>query len=154
MKKLAEKLGEDKEKWKIIGLLHDLDYDQTAETPEKHTLVTEEILKGKVDSDIIRIIKSHNYQNLGLTPEKKEEYAVIASDALSGLIVTTTLVIPSKKLEDLKVKSVKKKFKQNDFAKNVSREDIMFCEKLGLDLSDFIEIGIEGMKEISDELGL
>jgi putative nucleotidyltransferase with HDIG domain len=154
MKKLAEILNKDKEKWELIGLLHDLDYEKTAKTPEKHGLLTEEILKEKVDEEIIEIIKSHNYQNLNIILKKEESFALIASDALSGLIITTILIMPSKKLKDVKLKSVKKKFKQKDFAKNVSRENILFCEKLDLNLDQFIEIGIEGLKEISNDLGL
>ncbi len=117
-------------------------------------MVTEEILKDKVESDIIEIIKSHNFENLNITPDKKESYGLIASDALSGLIISTALVMPSKKLSEVKVKSIKKKFKQKDFARNVSREKIMFCEKLGIEEDKFFEIGIKGLQSISKELDL
>ena len=154
MKEIASFLNEDKEKWEIIGLLHDLDYEETKNHPEEHSLITAEILKDKVDSEIIEIIKSHNFDKLYITPNKKESYGLIASDALSGLIITTALVMPSKKLEDVSLKSVKKKFKQKEFARNVSRENIMFCEKLGIDRNKFFEIGIKALHTISKELGL
>jgi putative nucleotidyltransferase with HDIG domain len=154
MKKLAEQFNESKEKWELIGLLHDLDYEDTCKKPEKHGLLTEKILKDKVDSEILEIIKSHNFENLGIEPNKKESFALIASDALSGLIIATALVMPSKKLQEVSVKSVKKKFKQKDFARNISRERILFCEKLNLELDKFIELGIEALQEISSELGL
>ncbi|RLJ05334.1 MAG: phosphohydrolase [Candidatus Aenigmatarchaeota archaeon] len=154
MKELASFLNENEEKWEIIGLLHDLDYAETKNNPEKHGLITAKILKDKVDSEIIEIIKSHNFENLNIIPNKKESYGLIASDALSGLIISTALVMPSKKLSEVEVKSVKKKFKQKDFARNVSREKIMFCERLGIDKDKFFEIGIKGLQSVSKELGL
>ena len=106
------------------------------------------------EKEIIEIIKSHNFENLNIIPNKKESYGLIASDALSGLIISTALVMPSKKLSEVEVKSVKKKFKQKDFARNVSREKIMFCERLGIDKDKFFEIGIKGLQSVSKELGL
>jgi hypothetical protein len=154
MKELGSFLNENEEKWEIIGLLHDLDYEETKNNLKEHGLKTAEILKDKIDSEIIEIIKSHNFENLNIIPDKKESYGLIASDALSGLIIATALVRPSKKLEDISVKSVKKKFKQKDFARNVSREKIMFCERLGIDRDKFFEIGIKALQSISKELGL
>lgn len=154
MKELSSFLNENEEKWETIGLLHDLDYEKTKNNLKKHGLITAEILKDKVDPEIVEIIKSHNFENLNITPNKKESYGLIASDAVSGLIISTALVMPSKKLSEVGVKSVKKKFKQKDFARNVSREKILFCEKLGIDKDKFFEIGIKALQSISRELDL
>ena len=82
------------------------------------------------------------------------EKALIASDAVSGLIIACALVMPSKKLEEVKVKTVKKKFKQKDFARNVSRERILFCEQIGIPREKFFELALNALKGVSDELGL
>ena len=82
------------------------------------------------------------------------EYALIASDGISGLIVACALVMPSKKLAEVKPKTILKKFKQKDFARRVRRDRIMMCEKLGLSLQEFAEISLEALKNISGELGL
>lgn len=154
MKELASFLNEDEEEWEIIGLLHDLDYEDTKNNPKEHGLKTAESLKNQVNPEVIEIIKSHNFDNLGLNPDKKESYALIASDALSGLIITCALVRPSKKIEEVTVKSVKKKFNQKDFARNVSRENIMFCERVGINEDKFFETGIKALQSISEKLGL
>ncbi len=154
MKGLAEFLGEDKEKWGLAGLLHDVDFEKTENAPEKHGLLAEDILKEKVDEEIIKAIKSHNFENTKVQPENKMEYALIAADAISGLVIACALVMPSKKLVDVKVKSIKKKFKQKDFARNCKRENILYCEKINIPKEKFFEIALNSLQKISDELGL
>ena len=154
MKECAEFLQEDKEKWGLVGLLHDIDYEKTKDNPEKHGLIAEEILKGKVDEEIIHAIKSHNFENTGVMPESKLENCLIAADSVSGLIIACALVIPSKKLKDLSLKTIKKKFKQKDFARNCSRERILFCEKIGIEKEKFFELALKALQGISEELGL
>jgi len=154
MKYLARFLGEDENRWEIIGLLHDVDYEKTKDNPKLHGLVAEEILRGKVDGDMMRTIKSHNFENNGILPEKKEDYALIASDSVSGLIIASALVMPHKKLEEVRVETVKKKFKQKDFARNCDRGRIQFCEKIGIPLEKFLEIALNALKEVHEELGL
>ena len=80
--------------------------------------------------------------------------ALIAADAVSGLIVPTALMMPSRKLADVSVKSLKKKYKDKSFARTVSRENIMVCEDLGLERSEFFKLALEALQEISDELGV
>ncbi|MEM5881587.1 MAG: HDIG domain-containing protein [Candidatus Aenigmatarchaeota archaeon] len=152
MKDLANCLNENAELWSLVGLLHDIDFEKTINEPKKHGLVAEEILKGKVSDEIIRAIKSHNFENKGIMPETKMENALIASDAVSGLIVACALVMPSKKLEEVKVKTIKEKFKQKDFARICSRERILFCEKIGLPKEKFFEIALNSLKSIVNEL--
>ncbi|HDH91701.1 MAG TPA: HDIG domain-containing protein [Candidatus Aenigmarchaeota archaeon] len=155
MRELAKYLGEDKEKWGLLGLIHDIDYEKTKDNPKIHgILAAEEILKDKVDEDILKAIKSHNFENTGIKPETKMEKALIASDSISGLIVACALVMPSKKLEEVRIETVKKKFKQKDFARNCKRERILFCEQIGIPREKFFEIGLNALKKISEELGL
>lgn len=155
MKGLAEKLGEDPNTWEIVGILHDIDYDITKDNPKMHALEAEKILKGIIDDELIEAIKKHNFENNGSgEPQKPIEIALITADALSGLIVATALVMPNKKLEEVRVSSVLNKFKDKSFARRVSREKIMYCEKLGLTLEETIEIALKAMKKVASELGL
>ncbi len=154
MKGVAEYLGEDKEKWDLVGLLHDIDFGVTENNPEKHALLAEDILKGKVDEEIIKTIKSHNFEHTNVQPESKIEYSLIAADAISGLIIAAALIVPSKKLADVKVKSIKKKFKQKDFARNCNREKILYCEKIDIPREKFFEISLKALQDISNDLGL
>jgi len=155
MIKLAEVLGEDKEKWGICGLLHDLDFEETKDKPADHTLITSEILLEKgLPEDMIIAIQEHNAESLGRTRETRMGIALTAAESITGLIVAATLVLPDKKLANLQSKSVKKRMKEKAFAKNVSRESIMECEKIGQPIDSFVDLSIEAMKGISDALGL
>ena len=154
MRGIAKHLSEDEEFWGLVGLLHDIDFDVTYNQPERHALVAEDILKGKVDDKIIHTIKTHNFENTGVAPESKIENALIATDSISGLIVACALVMPSKKLADVRVETIKSKFKQKDFARNCPRKRILFCEKIGLTKEEFFEISLKALQQINEELGL
>jgi len=154
MKALAKHFGENEDEWELLGMLHDIDYERTKANPARHGLEAEEILRGKVSDEVLRAIKSHNFENTGINPETRMEKALIAADAVSGLIIASALVMPNKKLEEVKVETLEKKFKQKDFARRVSRNRIMFCEQIGLPREKFFEIAVNALKEISDELGL
>ncbi|MEM3608760.1 MAG: HDIG domain-containing protein, partial [Candidatus Bathyarchaeia archaeon] len=97
MRALAKHFGEDEQLWGLLGLLHDVDYEKTEATPEKHSLLTEEILKGKVPNELVKAIKTHNFKYTGVMPQTRMEKALIAADAISGLLVACALVMPSKK---------------------------------------------------------
>jgi len=154
MRELAKQLGEDEERWGLVGLLHDIDYEQTEKTPENHSLVAENILGNVVDADIIRAIKSHNFEHTGVRPENKMEKGLIAADAVSGLIIACALVMPSKKLADVKVESISKKFKDKDFARGANRERILFCEQLSMPKDKFFEVALNGLKESASQIEL
>jgi len=154
MRSVAQHLGEDEEKWGLVGLLHDVDYEKTEATPEKHSLIAEELLKDTVPEDLIKAIKSHNFKHTGVKPENRMEKALIACDAVSGLLVACALVMPSKKLEDVKVETVAKKFKDKDFARGADRERILTCEEIGIPRDKFFEIALNGLKKIAAEIGL
>ncbi|HIP25774.1 MAG TPA: HDIG domain-containing protein [Archaeoglobus profundus] len=153
MRKLAKKLNESEEVWGLAGLLHDIDYELTAKDLSKHGIMAEEILKDKVPSEVLDAIKAHN-ELTGFNCETRMAYALKASDQVSGLIIATALVMPNKKLTEVKVSSLMKKFKQKDFARSVKREKILLCEKLDLSLEEFMEISLKALQEINDVLGL
>jgi len=154
MRGIAKYLNEDIESWGLVALLHDIDYEKTEGDPKNHTIIAENLLKGKVDERVIHAIKSHNFENTGVTPETKIEKALIAADAISGLIVAAALIIPSKKLKDVKVESIGKRFKEKDFARRCSRERILVCKHVGIPKEKFFEIALEAMQGISEKLGL
>ncbi len=154
MKGLAKYFNEDENLWGLVGLLHDLDYDKTKNNMPLHTKITADFLKNKLPQEALEAIMSHNELS-GVKPESKMAYALIASDQISGLIIATALVMPHKKLEEVKVKSVLKKFKQKDFARNIRRDKItMACERLGIELRKLVEISLEALKQIHEILGL
>lgn len=154
MRALAKKLGHDEDLWGITGLLHDLDFDQTADQPERHALVAAEMLAGKLDDEAVMAIKRHNAGPLGLTRETEFDLALTAAETITGLIVATTLVYPDKKLASVKPKSVTKRMKEKAFAAKVNRDHIRLCEQFGLPLPEFAALSVEAMREIADDLGL
>ena len=155
MRSLAPKFDADPEMWGLVGLLHDLDYNETRDTMDRHCLVTEEILTERgVEKDIIDAIKHHNAENLGLTRSEPIHFALTAAETITGMIVATTLVYPDKKLASVKPKSVKKRMKAKEFARSVNRDHIRLCEEIGISLDDFVVISLQAMNEISDQLGL
>lgn len=154
MRSIAKHFGEDEDPWGLVGLLHDIDYEKTEATPERHGLLAEEILKGYLPNGLIRAIKAHNFKHTGVMPETRMEKALIASDAISGLLVACALVMPSKKLADVKVETVVKKFRDKDFARGVDRERILICEEIGIPKEKFFEIALNGLKSIAQEIGL
>jgi uncharacterized protein len=155
MRALATRFNEDPEMWGISGLLHDLDYNETRDAIDQHGLVTERVLAEKgVHPDIIETIKFHNAEHLGLTPSRPIHFALSAAETITGMIVATTLVYPDKKLASVKSKSVTKRMKAKEFARAVSRDRILLCEKMNIPLDEFITISIEAMQGISGRLGL
>jgi len=154
MRRLAQHLNENEEVWGLAGLLHDIDYERTEGTPERHGVAAQQILKGRVPEEVLRAILSHNFEHTGVQPETSMEKALIASDAISGLLIACALVMPSKKLSEVSLRTVKRKFKAKDFARGVSRERILFCEQIGIPKEKFFEISLEALKGIAPKLGL
>ncbi len=151
---IAETLKEDENLWGLTGLLHDMDFEYTKNNPEKHGLVSEKLICDIVPEEITYAIKAHNYEHTGCTPKSNLDKALIAADAVSGFLIATALVIPSKKLSDIKTKTIHKKFKDKSFAKGCSRDRIKMCEELGLSVDDFLILSLEALQNRSSELGL
>jgi putative nucleotidyltransferase with HDIG domain len=154
MKSLAKYLEENEELWGLTGLVHDIDYEKTAQNFEKHGILAEGMLRGKVPEETLRAIKAHNHEYSGVMPVSRLEKALIASDAISGLIVACALVMPSKKVRDVDVKTVSKKFKDKDFARGADRQRIMVCEDLGTSKEEFFGIALNGIQNVSQDLGI
>ena len=154
MRYIARKRGEDEEKWGVVGLIHDLDYEQF---PDHHCKKTEEILhENDWPEEYIRAAISHGWGICtDVKPESDMEKVLYAIDELTGLVVTSALVRPSKSVMDMKTKSVKKKWKQQQFAAGVDRSIIeKGAEMLGVELGELITDTIMGMRDVAEEIGL
>ncbi|MGD9310410.1 MAG: HD domain-containing protein [Desulfosarcina sp.] len=154
MRYMARKYGEDEETWGIVGLIHDLDYEQF---PDQHCKKTEAILKeNKWPDDLIRAVVSHGWGICtDVQPETRMEKVLYAIDELTGLVATSALVRPTKSVMDMKAKSVKKKWKDKRFAAGVDRSIIQKgADMLGVELSELITDTIMGMREVADDIGL
>lgn len=151
----AKKFGEDEEKYRVTGLLHDFDWE-IHPTLEAHPQKGSEILKDRgVDEEIIRAILSHA-DHTGVSRVSKMEKSLFACDELTGLITTTALVRPSKRIADVEVKSIKKKWKDKAFAKGVNREEVeQGAKALGVDLwEEHVPTVLSAMQSIASNLGL
>lgn len=154
MKEIAKVINEDENVFGIVGLLHDIDFEKTKENPDLHGKLAIQILNDLVSEEIKHAILAHNFEKTKVDPSSKMDYALIASDAISGLIIACALILPSKKLENVTPNFIANKFKQKDFARNCKRERILFCRKLGISEEIFFEISLNALKNISNLLGL
>ena len=154
MRDYAERFGEDPEKWGVTGLLHDFDYERYPSLKD-HPFKGVKILKEKgYPEAMTRAILSHG-NHTGVSRQTLLEKTLYAVDELTGLIVAVALVRPSKRIADVKVTSVIKKWKDKSFARGVNRQDIEIgAKQLGIDLREHIKNVLESMKKISSELGL
>jgi len=154
MKRLAEYFDKDVDRWGLAGLLHDIDYEQTADDPEQHSLVGAKMLEEKgVEDDIVYAVKVHNHAHQ-LPRKTLMDKALYAVDPLTGLVVAAALIHPDKKLEALDTEFVLNRYGESSFAKGADRKVIASCEDMGMELEEFIGLALEGMKSISDELEL
>jgi len=154
MRYFARKRGEDEEKWGVIGLIHDLDYEQF---PSEHCSKTEQILRERGwPEDYIRSVVSHGWGICSnVEPQSDMEKILYAVDELTGLVATTALVRPSRSVLDTTAKSVQKKWKDKRFAAGVDRSIIeKGAQMLGMDLGEMITDTIMGMREAAEAIGL
>ena len=157
MRGYARYFGEDEEKWGLVGLLHDFDYERFPDVAENgHPNTGTPILRERgVDEEIIRAILSHATEVTGVERESKMEKTLYAVDELTGLIAAVALVRPSKDIRDVKLKSVKKKWKMKAFAPGVNREEVEAgALALNMDLNEHVQIVLASMQDSAVELGL
>jgi len=157
MRGYARYFGEDEAKWGLVGLLHDFDYERYPDVAEDgHPNTGAPILRERgVDEEIVQTILSHATEVTGVERQSKMEYTLYAVDELTGLIIAVALVRPSKDIRDVKVKSVRKKWKARAFAPGVNREEIeVGAAALDVDLNEHIQIVLQAMQEKASELGL
>jgi predicted hydrolase (HD superfamily) len=154
MRAYARKFGEDEEKWGVTGLIHDFDYEQHP-TPEEHPAWGANLLEELGwPEDIVYAVRAHG-DRLGLPRKSLLDKTLYAVDELTGLIVAVALVRPSKSIMDVKLRSIKKKWKDKAFARGVHREAIAEgSADLGMDLNEHIATVLSAMQGIADELGL
>ena len=154
MKALAVHFEKDLEKWGLAGLLHDIDYEETKDNPNQHSILGAEMLeKLGVDKEIVDAVKTHNEMH-GILPQTLMAKALFCLDPLTGLIVATTLVLPDKKIQNVSVENVLNRFKEKAFARGANREIIQKCSDINLGLEEFVGICLKAMQEISIDLGL
>ena len=153
MKAYARRFGEGEDKWAVVGLLHDFDYERF---PDEHPQAGEKILREQGwPEEIVRAVQSHAAELTGVQRESLMEKTLYAVDDLTGLITAVALVRPSKDIRDVSVKSVKKKWKNSNFAAGAHRENIAEgTELIGVDLWEHVGVVLEAMKTIAGELEL
>ena len=152
MEALAERFDEDVKSWGLAGLLHDIDYDSTANDFARHGFMSAKILEDKgIDDAILHAIKAHPGH---IAAETRMAEALYAVDPLTGLIVAAALIHPDKKLGSIDGQLVLNRFKEKQFARGANREQIKTCERLGVTLQEFVETALSAMQGISTDLGL
>ncbi|MCL5007009.1 MAG: HDIG domain-containing protein [Patescibacteria group bacterium] len=158
MRSLAHYYKEDDraDLWELAGLVHDLDWEMTQSEPTKHTEPAAEILKKEgFPPEVIEAVYRHNFHANHPAPETLMEKALYYAEEMTGLIVAAALILPSKKIADLTVESVMKRFKEKSFARGVDRGLLLEMEdKLGLKVEELIKIALPALRGIHEELGL
>ena len=159
MRDLAVRLGEDSEYWAMLGLLHDIDWGVTKQDSRQHLTKAHEILnRAGFDDKFIQIVLSHGYgwDCAGLKEKRREgkvEHALASAETVTGLIHAYALM-RGRKVSDMDVSGLKRKFRDKKFAAGVNRDIILECEKTALTLDEFMQISIDAIKKIAEEVGL
>ncbi len=154
MRALARHFGENEDEWGLTGLLHDIDVEMTAGDMSVHSRMSADMAREMGASEAIaHAILCHNERH-GVPFETRLDKALFCVDPLTGLITAAALVRPNKDLAGLEAKSVRKRFKEKSFAAGANREHIARCSEIGLELDEFIELGLVAMKGIASDLGL
>ncbi|KAF0208891.1 MAG: HDIG domain-containing protein [Actinomycetota bacterium] len=154
MEALAQRLelsDADIERWALAGLLHDLDYAETAENPDRHALITAELLGDEVDEEMRHAILAHADK---APRESQFDRALYAADPTTGFIVAAALVRPDRSLAAVEVRSLLKRWKEKAFARGASREQMAVCEELGLTREEFLTLALAAMQARAGEIGL
>ena len=144
----------DEERWALAGLVHDIDYEETAEDPLRHSLVSERILlENGFDEDIAYAVKVHNDAH-GFPFKSDMDIALFACDPVSGLIVASALINTDKKISSIDAGFVFKRYKEKSFAKGANRKQMLACEKLGYTIEEFLSVALNAMTKIGAQIGL
>ncbi|RCK80597.1 MAG: HDIG domain protein [Candidatus Ozemobacter sibiricus] len=152
MRALADRFGEPADDWEALGLLHDLDFEQTRDTPARHTLETVEWLRPEgVPEPYLQAIVAHN-EATGAVRADRLAHALAAAESVTGLVMACAFVLPDRQIASVKVGSLRKRMKEKAFARNVSRETILECEKIGIPLDEFFALAIAAMAPLQETL--
>jgi len=152
MRGMAERFGEDQDLWEAVGILHDVDYETFGDDFSKHGAISADMVQDLLPEDAVNAVRRHNPLT-GHEPETRFDISLLAADGISGMIVANALVRPTK-LDGMKPKSIRGRMKDKSFARQVSRENIMRCEEIGLPFSEFTQIAVKAMQSVADEIGL
>ncbi|MEG6550011.1 HDIG domain-containing metalloprotein [Desulfocurvibacter africanus] len=144
MRGLARRLGREEDMWGLAGLLHDLDYSATKEDSARHGVTSADLLQGRLPEEAVQAIRAHAWEMNGVEPKSDFDYALRCGETVTGLVSAAALVRPDG-MAGMQASSLKKKMKDKAFARNVRREVIRECEKLGLELTEFLTLAIESM---------
>jgi putative nucleotidyltransferase with HDIG domain len=154
MRLLAKRFGENEEEWGLAGLLHDIDLELIGDDMNVHSKRSAAMAKQLgVSDEVCHAILCHNEAH-GEPFQTLMDKALFCADPLTGLITAAALVRPEKKLSFVEAKSIRKRFKEKSFAAGANREQIAKCSDIGLELDDFIALGLEAMKSVAESLGL
>ena len=154
MRALARRFGEKEKEWSLTGLLHDIDVELTEGDMKSHSKLGADLARDLGATEAMaHAILCHNEAH-GVPCETELDKALFCADPLTGLITAAALVRPDKKLAGVEASSVRKRFKEKSFAAGANREQISRCSEIGLELDEFIEIGLKAMEEIAADLGL
>ncbi len=154
MRAVAARLGEDPDVWGLAGLGHDVDAEETGDDFARHGAEAAELLRGLgLPEEAVHAVAAHNPAT-GTVAESRLDVALLAADQLSGLITAAALIRQDKDLTQVRLKSVRKRFREGAFARGVDRDAIARCTGLGLELDEFLEIGLEAMQGAAPQLGL
>ena len=155
LRALAVRLGHDADLWGMAGLVHDIDYPLTADNMREHGYIGADMLAGKLPDEIIKAVRAHNPKpdDAGSQPAAPLDFALRCGETVTGLISAAALVRPTG-LEGLQASSLKKKMKDKAFAASVNRETIKECDRLGLELGEFLDLAVAAMTPLAEELGL
>jgi uncharacterized protein len=154
MQALAKKFGEDETEWGLTGLLHDIDVELCAGDMQIHSKMSADMVRDIGGSPVmVHAVLTHNDAH-GIPCKSRLDKALFCSDPLTGLITASALVRPDKKLSGVEITSVRKRFKEKSFAAGANREQIAACSQIGIELDEFISIGLAAMQGISGDLGL
>ncbi|MFC1905858.1 HD domain-containing protein [Chloroflexota bacterium] len=154
MRALAKRLGEDEEEWALAGLLHDIDVDLTEDDPKSHSTLGADMARDMgAGNAIAKAILCHNEMH-GIACETLMEKALYCCDPLTGLITASAMVRPDNKIAGMDIESLKRRYKENRFAAGASREQIALCSEIGIELDEFMTIGLKAMQKVADKLGL
>ena len=141
----------DIERWALTGLLHDLDYAQTAEDFDKHAVVTAEMLADELDEEMLHAILAHADK---APRESRMDIALFAADPTTGFVVAAALVRPDKSLAGVELRSLKKRWKEKAFARGANREQMAACEDLGMTRDEFLQLALDAMQGRAADIGL
>ena len=154
MRALAERFGENEEEWGLTGLLHDIDVELTEGDMNTHSKMGADLAREMgANEAMTHAVLCHNERH-GIPCETKLDKALFCADPLTGLVTAAALVRPDKKLAGVEAKSVRKRFKEKSFAAGANREQIATCSEIGLELDEFLELGLKAMQGIADDMGL